>query len=330
MMTEDVEARLKTILESPPPSQGDKSIKAHLLADVQCMLAECILYDDVQDAILWTDILGRRFHKLPLSGGGGIVTRDLPAMLCSFALRPQGLPGYLCAWEDGFQLYDLDNGVALSEKSLGEDVSPAKLPTRLNDGRCDAQGRRFICGGFYGEVAGNKMKVFKCEYNDEGKLSHQPILDGIEVTNSICFAPTDGNTMYFADSPTQKIYAYDYDTKTGNVSGRQLVHTMSQGVPDGSICDSEGFVWNTVWRDGDGPSMVNRIDSATGEVVFTVNMPDSTSQVSCCCLGGKNLDILFITTASSGRDIADEPHAGAIYAAKVGVKGIKEARFIGK
>lgn len=45
-------------------------------------------------------------------------------------------------------------------------------------------------------------------------------------------------------------------------------------------------------------------------------------------LGGENLDILFITTAAEGRDSEKEPHAGAIYAAKVGVKGRKEGRFI--
>jgi L-arabinonolactonase len=329
MATLEIEANLQTILESSPPLKGDKVIKAHLVADVHCQLAECILYDDVNDTILWTDILGRRFHKLPLSGGD-VVTRDLPAMLCAFALRPQDLPGHLCAWEDGFQLYDLDNGVPISEKSQGEDACPVKLPTRLNDGRVDAQGKRFICGGFYGGVAGKKMKVFKCEYNEDGKLCHEPILDEIEVTNSICFAPPDGSTMFFADSPTKKICAYDYDTETGNVSGKRLLHTVTAGVPDGSICDSEGFLWNAVWRDGAGPSMVNRIDPATGKVVFTVNMPDSTSQVSCCCLGGKDLDILFITTAAVATDITKEPHAGAIYAAKVGVKGMKEARFIGK
>jgi sugar lactone lactonase YvrE len=75
--------------------------------------------------------------------------------------------------------------------------------------------------------------------------------------------------------------------------------------------------------------MVNRIDPSTGEVVFTVNMPDSTSQLSCCCPGGKDLDLLFITIASLATDIANEPHAGAIYAATVGVKGTKEARFVG-
>ena len=318
----------KKIFESSPPPAGATSVKAHLLADTHCELAECIVYDDVNDAIVWTDIYGKRFHELPLSGDDvSVVTTDLPSMLCAFCLLPDGC--HLCAWQDGFQLYDLHKGEALGEKSIGEDVTPVKLPTRLNDGRCDREGRRFLCGGYFGEKHDVKMKVFKCEYNSDGNLCHEPILDGIQVTNSICFTP-DGKIMYLADSPSRRIHAYDYDEETGSISGKRLVHTESLGVPDGSIVDSEGFLWNAVWRDGAGPSMVNRIDPSTGQVVFAVHMPDTTSQVSCCCLGGKDLDILFITTAAVGRDASKEPHAGGIYAAKVGVTGMKESRYVGK
>jgi sugar lactone lactonase YvrE len=57
-----------------------------------------------------------------------------------------------------------------------------------------------------GDVAGNKIKVSKCKYNRDGKeLCHEPILDSIEVTNSIFFAPPEnGNTMVFADSPSKR------------------------------------------------------------------------------------------------------------------------------
>jgi len=326
-MSLNVKENLQKVLDSSPPTRGATSIKAHLLADTHCELAECILYDDVDDVIVWTDIYGKKFYKLPLSGDGLVVAKNVPAMLCSFALCRHG--GHLCAWHDGFQLYDLDKGIELGEYSLGEDVAPMKLPTRLNDGRCDRDGRRFICGGYFGEDESVKMKVFKVELNKGGVLSHSTIHDDIQVANSICF-PSDGKTMYLADSPSHKIHAHEYNKKTGEISNKRLIHTESLGVPDGSICDSEGFVWNAVWRSGAGPSMVNRINPSTGEIVFTVHMPDTTSQVSCCCLGGKDLDILFITTAAEGRDADKEPHAGAIYAAKVGVKGLPEARFVGK
>lgn len=324
----NVEENVTTLLESSPPSDGAASCTAMLLADTHCQLAECILYDDIANEILWTDINGKKFYKLALDTG--VVTcTNVPSMLCAFALttRTHADGTYLCAWQDGFQLYNLEKNKSLSEYSTGEDVSPLKLPTRLNDGRCDLEGRRFLCGGYFGENPDAYMKVFQVECNDKNTLKHSCIVDKIQVTNSLCFSP-DESTMYLADSPTKQIHAHDYNKETGEIDNKRLVYTETMGVPDGSCCDAQGYLWNAVWRDGAGPSMVNRIDPNTGEIVFTVHMPDSTSQVSCCCLGGKDLDVLFITTALVGRDGEKEPHAGGIYAARVGFQGRKEGRFV--
>lgn len=172
------------------------------------------------------------------------------------------------------------------------------------------------------------MKVFRVEQRD-GKLFHEPMVEDVEVTNSISWS-LDGATMYLADSPSKQIHAYDYDSQTGQVSNKKLLHTKSDpesGVPDGSCVDSEGYLWNAVWRGGAGPGMVQRIDPSTGNVVFTVHMPDATSQVTCCCFGGKGLDILFITSAKEGRDSAVEPSAGGLYAVKLPFKGKPESKL---
>lgn len=314
-------------------------VTALRIADVHCQLGECILYDDVKNVILWTDIMGQAFYQLSLDSGS-ITKRDLPQMLCAFAMRPPSLPGYLCAWEDGFELYDLEQGTSLSSRSIGPAVNPKNRPTRLNDGRCHPNGRDFICGGFYGELTdGTKMKVYRCSFNmsspsasTQPQLVHETIVDDIEVTNSICFAPaTDGTIMYLADSPTRQIHAYRYNANATSgdrlLSEKRLLNITPEnlGFPDGSCVDAQGFLWNAVWRDGKGPGRVQRIDPQSGQVVATVHVPDTTSQVSCCCFGGPDLNILFMTSAAVNQD--NEPHAGAIYAIKLNVQGIKEARF---
>eukprot|EP00540_Astrosyne_radiata_P008116 CAMPEP_0116837944 /NCGR_PEP_ID=MMETSP0418-20121206/8937_1 /TAXON_ID=1158023 /ORGANISM="Astrosyne radiata, Strain 13vi08-1A" /LENGTH=238 /DNA_ID=CAMNT_0004467889 /DNA_START=61 /DNA_END=777 /DNA_ORIENTATION=- len=218
-------------------------------------------------------------------------------------------------------------GVALSEMSEGECVNPAGLPTRLNDGRCDREGKRFICGGCNGFMPGVTLKLYRCEWTDKGGLQHSPILDEIQISNSLCFS-SDGDTMYFTNSPTKQINQFRYDKATGGLSEKKQVHMGSLDVfPDGSCVDSEGYIWNAVWRSGSGPAVVNRTDPKTGEIVFTVHMPDSTSQATCCCFGGKDLDVLFITTAAETRDKTTEPHAGAVYAIKLPFRGTLEARF---
>jgi L-arabinonolactonase len=234
---------------------------------------------------------------------------------------------YLVAWEDGFQLYDFVENRALSEMSHGECVNPGGLPDRLNDGRVDPTGIRFVCGG----CAGNSspLKVYKCEYNaDTKQLEHRAVVDSIQTTNSICWS-LDGTTMYLANSPDLKIYQYDYDLTCGSLSNKRHFHDKTAGFPDGSCVDAQGYVWNATWREGKGTGHVDRIDPQTGETVFRVLLPDKTSEASCCCFGGPNLDILFITTAWEHLDPSTEPHAGGLYAVKLpqGMSGLKEKRF---
>jgi L-arabinonolactonase len=300
---------------------GPPETTAHLIWDLKCALGECCLYDDETNEVLFCDILGQRFHKLSLESGA-TKSYDLSKMLGAFALLKGG-HGYLCAWEDGFQIYDIENDEPLSETSQGEAVNPDGRPTRLNDGRCDRAGKHFICGGFYGDIEGKEMKVFRCTLGEGNVLVHTPLVDSIRVTNSLCFSP-DGATMYLADSPSQLIHKYDY--MDGEISNKTQVHKRSIGVPDGACIDAEGFLWNAIWRGGEGPSFVVRLDPTTGDEVYRVNVPDNTSQVSCCCFGGPDLNILFITTAGVNQTKV-EPKAGGLYAVKIPFRGLPESRF---
>ena len=216
-------------------------------------------------------------------------------------------------------------------------MNPEGLPTRLNDGRCDPTGKRFICGGYHGDMEGVTMKVSSCQIRrqqqqssssaansmDMIRLEHTPWIENISVANSLAFSP-DGNTMYFADSPTAQIVAYDYNKKDAITEGgddapssmilsnkRTIYKVDLEGaVPDGSCVYAEGYVWSATWWNGIQASRVRRVDPATGKLVFEVHMPDGTSRVSCCCFGGPELDILFITTTGEGSDATKEPHAG--------------------
>jgi L-arabinonolactonase len=329
---------------------------AHLIIDCHNQLGEGILYDDRTDTVLWTDIYSAQLHTLYLNTekapSKGIHTiYNLPKKLCSFGMldvpltiasstdQDRSIP-LLCAWDDGFQLYDVaKNQPLMDEMSIGEDVNPLKGPTRLNDGRVDPTGRRFVCGGYYGDVPGNQMKVFKVELDQQDShaaiLRHEPIVESIRVTNSICWSP-DGNVMYLADSPTKQIHRYKYNSESGTLSEQTLLHSKpdtENGVPDGSCVDAQGYLWNAVWNPGAvAGSSVQRIDPVTGRVVFTVHMPDTTSQVTCCCFGGgggggTDMNVLWITTAAVATNAVVEPHAGGLYAAHLPFQGRRESRL---
>lgn len=164
---------LEALLEGPAATPGvggddddnnnnmmdSNAVTAQLVVPCHNILGEGIIYDDRSEAVMWTDIMASSLHKLELSSKSNarFATYEMPRKVGSIGLlnatvAADSLP-ILCAWEDGFQIYDVEHERGLSEKSVGEDVNPAKGPTRLNDGRTDPTGRRFICGGYYGTLS---------------------------------------------------------------------------------------------------------------------------------------------------------------------------------
>jgi sugar lactone lactonase YvrE len=66
-------------------------------------------------------------------------------------------------------------------------------------------------------------------------------IPAVTESNGVAWSP-DGATMYYVDSGTQDLLAYDYDLATGKIgASRLLVHVdPHDGVPDGVIVDAEG------------------------------------------------------------------------------------------
>ena len=83
--------------------------------------------------------------------------------------------------------------------------------------------------------------------NSDGvKVKCIPTVALAACTNSICFS-LDGNWMYYADSPDKIIQCYRYDQENGTaVRCNDFVSfpKEKESVPDGSIIDSSGNLWN--------------------------------------------------------------------------------------
>jgi sugar lactone lactonase YvrE len=107
--------------------------------------------------------------------------------------------------------------------------------TRPNDGRVDRQGR-FVFGMYnnYHRSGASEGENNAGIYRLNSKLEMEQLLDyKYRVSNCICF-PSDGKTMYFCDTPTRKVYAFDYPEEDGGrLTNRRLIWTMPPNVPGG-------------------------------------------------------------------------------------------------
>ncbi|MEP5089327.1 MAG: SMP-30/gluconolactonase/LRE family protein, partial [Paracoccaceae bacterium] len=161
-------------------------------------------------------------------------------------------------------------------------------------------------------------------YRIDRDLSCHTMVTDITISNTICWSP-DNLVMYFSDTATGKIFAYDFDLAKGEISNKREFATFDRGHPDGSTVDAEGFVWNARW----GGSCVVRF-APNGTVDRVVEIP--AAQVTNCAFGGSDLSTLFVTTARqdlSDSDLKNTPDAGNIFSAWPGVRGIADNRFGG-
>jgi sugar lactone lactonase YvrE len=245
-------------------------------------LGECPLWDERSRALWWVDILAPAIKRFD----GKLRVFPMPEAVGSIAFRAKG--GLLAAMQSGVYLWE-NSVLDLFAKPDSHD------PThRFNDGRCDRAGR-FWVGTMKDPEHTPTGNLYCLKEKFEFKRT------GIKVPNSLAWSP-DGRTMYFADSPRHKIWAFDYDSASGEMSNERLFASPHPGFPDGSCVDADGCLWNAEW----GGGRVVRYTPA-GKVDRVIVVP--AKNPTCCCFGGAQLNTLYITTADGGGVFALQPGA---------------------
>ena len=275
------------------------------------ILGECPLWDECIQCLYWVDIRLPAIRRLN-SVTGQVHSWPMPDLVGSIALVDDGR--LLVALPQFIALFDTTSG------SLEPFVWPPKLVAghRFNDGRCDHQGR-FWVGSMHNTTRAPEGVLYRLE----GRGPLTPMQGGICIPNSLAFSP-DGRTMYFADSLLYSLYAYDYDTDTGQMGPqRVLATTQEPGFPDGSTVDEEGYLWNAQFN----AARIVRY-SNNGRIDRVIELP--VHRPTSCAFGGPDLSTLYITTASQKMTPAEliaQPLAGALLAIEVDVRGLIEPRF---
>ncbi|HEY1328183.1 MAG TPA: SMP-30/gluconolactonase/LRE family protein [Casimicrobiaceae bacterium] len=196
---------------------------------------------------------------------------------------------------------------------------PESFGNRLNETKCDRRGRIW-CGTMrdYGAATTGSL------YRISSDLHCERMVRDITVPNALCWSPDD-TTMYFTDTRDGRIRAYAFDADTGSLGAMRVLaeRDAAAGRPDGAIVDADGCLWNARYEGG----CVLRI-TPDGRVDRIVSVP--ASRVTACALGGPDLRTLYITTARqmlTEAQLAEQPHAGAVFALRVPTPGLAEPRF---
>jgi len=282
--------------------------QAELVLDLKATLGEGPCWDSRSGTLYWVDIKQNELHAYrPEQGTNRTITLD--QMVGAVVPRQEG--GLVLALQHGFYLLDLET----EQLTFIDDPESDKTENRFNDGKCDAAGRFWA-----GTLSFDEKEPIAALYVLEKDRRVRKVLDGITVSNGLGWSP-DGGTMYYIDSPTKKVVAYDYDVESGSLGQARTVVTIPEGggFPDGMTVDAEGMLWVAQW---DG-WQVSRWNPQTGEQIGKISLP--AARVTSCTFGGERLDELYITTARTGlseEELAKQPHAGGVFRVKPGVVGL--------
>ena len=191
---------------------------------------------------------------------------------------------------------------------------------RLNDGKCDPSGRLWV-GSMNWQQEKGKAQLFNI--TKDGVVSTK--IDSVTISNGIVWTKNK-KTMYYIDTPTSQIKAYDYNNASGDISNERVVVEIPEelGFPDGMTIDAEDMVWAGMWNG----NAVIRFNPKTGEILQKIEIP--AHNVTSCAFGGENLETLYVTTAKidmTNEELEKYPLAGSVFKVNPGVKGVKSNFF---
>jgi sugar lactone lactonase YvrE len=257
------------------------------------------------------DILNKRIYA------GRELLAELDDFIGCLAPRKNGNLILALSGDEGrasFVDFDLDSSQQTVLATLNESAA-----NRINDGKCDPAGR-FIAG----TMDMNEKAPTGSVYSFDGK-SVKALFRDVTISNGMAWNP-DYKTLYYIDTPTCEVRAYDYDVKTGEIANRRRAFEVpnSLGWADGMTSDIEGNLWIAMW----GGAQVTRWNPITGQLLEQISVP--ALHTSSCVFGGKDRNELYVTSARKGMsesDLIKYPLSGGLFKVTTKFEGMPTFEF---
>ena len=297
-------------------------MKPELIIDAKATLGEGPVWDAKTQTLYWIDIREKRIYT------GADVLVELDEFVGCIASRQSG--GLVFTQRYSFWITSTSLSASLDHTpgepdsvrtALALDLEHEPRNNRFNDGKCDPRGR-FLAG----TMDNNEVAPTGSLYSFDG-TSATKLLTGVTISNGLAWSP-DHKTLYYIDTPTREVRAFDYDLDTGMIANARVVIYVPEalGWPDGMTSDTQGNLWIAMW----GGAQVTRWNPNTGQLLEQIPVP--AKNVSSCVFGGKDLNELYLTSARIGLDEAtlkQYPLTGGVFRLETKVAGMPTFAFAG-
>lgn len=276
-------------------------------AESRCQLGEGPVWNSTIDKLHFVDIFGKRVFTYDPDSNR---LESFATELSPGAVIPTNQSSFALAMNDGLYLSNYEGQETRLVLSLEADI----LGNRMNDAKCDSQGRLFA--GTMGDGSSPTGSLYLIEKGGSTKLRDQ-----VTVSNGLAWSPDD-STFYYIDSALNSVLSSNYSIENPSLLNFKTFVEFpdSFGIPDGMCSDSEGGIWVSFF----GGSAVHRF-AEDGSHTHTIEMP--VNQITSCAFK-TGTSLLYITTASldiEGKPLS--PLAGNLFCIDVDIEGLPVSQF---
>ena len=294
------------------------------LSPTPSILGESPFWHPQEQLLYWVDIAGFKINRAN-TFMGTVESWDMPSE--PGCMAPAASGGLVIALRDRIVRAPAWGGALETLHVFAHDPST----TRFNDGKCDPLGR-FWAGTMFEARTARSGELFSLDAR-HGTPAVERKGGDVTIANGLAFSP-DAKTVYWADTPQHTVWAWDYDLQTNAMTNQRVFKKFPpkpdgwqpfqpdnggyQGRPDGACVDMQGNYWLAMYE---GQRVLQL--SPAGDILQNIPAP-----VLCCtmpCLGGDDLQTLYLTTARHGRseaDLAVQPQLGCVFSMRVKVPGL--------
>lgn len=290
-------------------------------------LGESPFWHPLEQMLYWVDIPGQHIHRCNVFMGS-VESWAMPSEPGCVAPAQSG--GLVIALRDGIYRA-ADWGAKLELLASGKHDTTT---TRFNDGKADPAGR-FWAGTMYEPRTLPNAQLFTLN-NEALDLK----VSNATIANGLAWSP-DTKTMYWADTPTHTVRAWDWNAATSAMANERIFKQWPGkpagwqfgapgfeaygGRPDGAAVDSEGNYYVAMFEGA-------RICKLSPAGVELASIPVPAQCPTMPCFGGDDLKTLYVTTASYNRSPAElhaYPKSGCVFSTRVDVPGLPVHFFAG-
>ncbi len=301
-----------------------------------CALGESPFWHPHEQMLYWVDIAGKQVLRANIYMGT-VETWDMPSE-----------PGCIAPAASGGLVLALRHGVFRASKWGAPLKQLTTLPydtthIRANDGKCDAQGRFWV--GTLDETRQQHNAALYCIDARPTTHAERPLVEAkigataspqpVTTANGLAFSP-DQRTLYWADTPSHTVWAWDFDAQTSAMTAQRVFASVSPkpanwqsdptskdnagygGRPDGAAMDVQGNYWVAMFEG-------RRVCQFAPNGSLLAEYPTPLQCPTMVCFGGEDLKTLYVTSARHHRDapeLAAFPLSGQVLSMRVDVPGL--------